>query len=111
MSTPFNPVQWIFAGAGDVPGLGGIAAAAAPQATNATQSAQSSALPNWLQSLGADVASGLETGFVAILKDMWKVIVGPMFIGIGVFIAMFTLSRYFQGDIAGLASVITSVVK
>lgn len=62
---------------------------------------------NWLGGLGGDVASGIEGGFVAILKDIWKFFLPFAEIAVGALIAIFTLAVYFSHEtsqVAGLAA-------
>ena len=66
----------------------------------------SKAASSWLSSLGGDLASGLEAGFVGFFKDMWKVVAGPVYIALGLFILLFTLAHYYQNDIMGLVRMV-----
>jgi hypothetical protein len=61
---------------------------------------------NWLSSLGGTIASGLESGFVNILKDLWTVIVGPLEVIAGVLIGVAVLTIYFKNDIASVAGLV-----
>jgi hypothetical protein len=61
---------------------------------------------NWLSSLGGDIASGLESGFINILKDIWSVIVGPLEVIAGALLAMAILTIYFKNDIGSVAGMI-----
>jgi hypothetical protein len=61
------------------------------------------AAQNWLGSIGGSLASGIEGGFVAILKDLWKVIEGPLLVVIGIAIAAIVLVVYFKNDIMAVA--------
>lgn len=73
------------------------------------KASQAGKLPNlnpfsWLSGIGGGIASGLESGFVNFLKDLWAVVIGPLEVIIGAVIAMFVLAIYFKNDlIAGAA--------
>jgi hypothetical protein len=56
----------------------------------------------WLSGLGGLIGSGIESGIVSMLKDLWDVIVGPVEILIGSLIAIFVLAIYFRDDIGGI---------
>jgi hypothetical protein len=60
----------------------------------------------WLASLGGDLASGIEAGFVTTLRDIWAVIVGPLEIVAGLVIIFMVLTIYFKNDIMALAPMI-----
>lgn len=64
-----------------------------------------SALGGWLGSIGAQIGSGIESGFISAIKDVWTVIIGPLEVLLGALIIMFTLAMYFKGEILGLASI------
>jgi hypothetical protein len=61
------------------------------------------AASSWLSGLGGDISSGIEGGFIAVLKDIW-VVVGP-FVEIlaGALLAIFVLMVYFKNDTQQLA--------
>lgn len=56
---------------------------------------------NWIGGLGGDIASGIEGGFVAILKDLWTVVLPFIEIGIGTVIAMFSISVWLLSSDGG----------
>lgn len=56
----------------------------------------------WLTGLGGGIASGIEGGVVAVLKDLWRVVEGPLLVIAGIIVALIVLSVYFKNDIAGL---------
>jgi hypothetical protein len=58
---------------------------------------------NWLSSLGGLIGSGLEGGFVALLKDIWAVIVGPLEIITGFIIVAVALGLAFKDDLLAVA--------
>lgn len=58
---------------------------------------------NWLSSLGGMIASGLEAGVIALLKDIWKIMVGPVEIMAGASIIFISLALAFGGDLLKLA--------
>jgi len=53
----------------------------------------------WLQSAGADIGSGIESGFVTFFKDLWNVIVGPIEVLGGLAIVIVVFLIYFKDDI------------
>lgn len=57
---------------------------------------------DWLGGLGGDVASGIEGGFVAVLKDIAKTMIPWFEIALGIILAIFTLAVYFHEDTAKL---------
>lgn len=57
---------------------------------------------SWLSGLGGLIGSGIESGIVSMLKDLWDVIVGPVEILIGSLLAIFVLAIYFRDDIGGI---------
>jgi hypothetical protein len=59
---------------------------------------------SWLKSMGADIGSGIESGFVTILQDIWNVIVGPIEVLGGLAIVLVTFIAYFKDDIAAAAT-------
>jgi hypothetical protein len=59
----------------------------------------------WLSSLGGMIGSGLESGFVSLIKDLWDVAIGPLEVLVGGLIVMWVLTIYFAGDIMRLAGV------
>lgn len=61
---------------------------------------------NWLGSLGGMIASGLESGFLNLITDIWNVIVGPLEVMIGAVIAGFVITVYFKDDIMSAARVL-----
>jgi hypothetical protein len=67
-------------------------------AAAAGQNAESDA-SNWASDIGGKLASGIEVGFVAVMKDIWKVIEGPFYILIGLIIINLILLWYFREDI------------
>jgi hypothetical protein len=66
-------------------------------------------LPNlnpfsWLGSLGGMIGSGIESGFVSSLTDLWDVVIGPLEVLIGGIIVIVTLIMYFRSDVINLVS-------
>ena len=59
---------------------------------------------NWLKSVGGNIASGIEGGIVALLKDLWDVILGPVEIITGAVIFAIGLTLLFKNDLTGIAS-------
>src|SRR5215472_5258486 len=58
---------------------------------------------NFLSGIGGALGAGIESGFVAVLRDMWAVMVGPVFIAIGLLVLFFTLTYYNKDDLLGIA--------
>jgi len=54
---------------------------------------------NWLSSAGGQIGSGIEGGFIALLKDLWDVVVGPVEIFVGAVLIIFALSLAFKNDL------------
>jgi hypothetical protein len=59
---------------------------------------------SWLSGLGGQLASGLEGGVVAFLRDIFNVAVGPLEVFVGVVLMAFALIICFKDDLmqAGL---------
>jgi hypothetical protein len=57
------------------------------------------AVENWLSSLGGEIGSGIESGFVALTKDLWDVVVGPLEIFIGAILILFALIFALKDDL------------
>ena len=62
-------------------------------------------ISDWLAGVGGDIASGLETAFVAFFGDLWDVISGPVYVLIGVVILMFTLGFAFRNQIIQIGTI------
>lgn len=58
---------------------------------------------NWLTGLGGLIASGLESGFVSFLNDLWSGIVGYVEITVGAILLGAVLVFAFRNDIMQLA--------
>ena len=54
---------------------------------------------NWLSGIGAQIGSGLESGFIAVLKDFWAAIRPYMYITVGASIIILIAVWYFSGKI------------
>jgi hypothetical protein len=63
-------------------------------------------LSSWLTGLGGDIGSGLEAGFVALLQDVWNVILGPLEIIAGALLAGVILLWIFKDDLASLSAIV-----
>jgi hypothetical protein len=63
-------------------------------------------LTSWLTGLGGDIGSGIEAGFVALLQDVWNVILGPLEIIAGVLLAIVILLWIFKDDLATIGRLI-----
>jgi hypothetical protein len=59
---------------------------------------------SWLSDIGGKLASGIEAGFLQVVKDLWGIVVGPLEVLLGVIIGVFVLTMYFRQDIIKLAS-------
>jgi len=59
---------------------------------------EASTAGGWLGGLGGDIASGIEGGFIATVKDIWIVILPFIEIGIGTLIAMWAISLLFDNE-------------
>lgn len=58
---------------------------------------------NWLSSIGGSIASGIESGLIQILKDIFSVIVGALEIAAGVIVVVLTLGFAFKDDLLAVA--------
>jgi len=56
---------------------------------------------NWLGSTGGAIASGIEGGVVAFLKDIWDFILGPVEVITGVIIILIAFGILVRGDVLG----------
>jgi hypothetical protein len=54
---------------------------------------------SWLGSLGGMIGSGLESGVISVIKDLWDVVIGPLEVLIGGLIVIAVLVIYFKNDI------------
>lgn len=66
-----------------------------------------SGLPNavegWLTSIGGYIASGLEGGIIAVLRDVWQVLLSPFEILVGAVLIISALVFVFKDDITQAA--------
>lgn len=53
--------------------------------------------------LAGDLASGIESGFLAIIKDIWDVILGPIEVILGVVIFIAALVLAMKNDLIAIA--------
>lgn len=60
---------------------------------------------SWLSSVGGSIASGLEGGVVALLRDIFNVVVGPLEIVVGVVLIVFALVLAFKNDMLQAARI------
>lgn len=67
-----------------------------------------SGIGNWLGSIGGSIASGLESGFIAILKDIWDVIRPFLYLLLGAGIIIFAFAYLFKDDIMAIAKFVGS---
>jgi hypothetical protein len=67
--------------------------------------AAQSAVSNWFGSIAGQLASAFEAGFLAVVKDLWDVVVGPLEIIVGVFFFLFGLIFAIKDDMIGIATV------
>ena len=79
--------------------------AAAQSNINAQYGAFNGQVPgsSWLTGLGGLIASGLESGFVAFLNDLWGGIIGYVEIAAGGLLALIVLIFIFRNQLASLA--------
>lgn len=61
---------------------------------------------SWLGGLGGDIASGIEGGFVSILKDLWDAWLGWIEMVLGAVIILFVLMVYFSEQTSGVAGAV-----
>jgi hypothetical protein len=59
-------------------------------------------ITDFFKSLAGQLAAALEAGILAVFKDLWDVIVGPLEILAGVIIVIIALGIAFRADVAGL---------
>lgn len=94
-ATKHEAEAWVKRHASDFgPGKTNVAPPSAPGAADLPKGG------GWLGSIGGMIASGIEQGFVSVLKDLWAVIEGPVLILAGVLIAVIALGIYFKNDIS-----------
>lgn len=67
-------------------------------------------LGNWLRSLAGEIGSGIEGAFVALLKDLWDVILGPLEIIAGALVAFVIIAYIFKDDLAAVAPMIIAAL-
>lgn len=58
-------------------------------------------ITDFIQSLAGQIAAGLESGLIAILGDVWKVLVGPLELIAGALIAVIAFGLLFRNDVVG----------
>jgi hypothetical protein len=59
-------------------------------------------LTGWLTGIGGDIASGLESGFINIILDIWRVIYPALEILAGVALLILVLGFIFKDDLLGV---------
>jgi hypothetical protein len=57
------------------------------------------AITNWFSSMGGYIATGIESGFVSLLKDVWDVVLGPLEVIVGVVLILFALIFAMKDDL------------
>jgi hypothetical protein len=62
-------------------------------------------ITDWFSSLAGQIASAIEGGFIAIFKDLFDVIVGPLELIAGAFILLIAVFLAMKGDmlVGGIA--------
>lgn len=65
--------------------------------------APSNPIGNFLNSIAGQIGSAIESGFIAILKDLWDVILGPLEIIAGMVIIAMAFLLLFKNDLTGIA--------
>lgn len=83
MIFPFDILDWLF-GIKQNPGQG--------------SDTSGGGIGNWFKSIGGDIASGLEGGFIAFLKDTWDVLRPVLYPLIGAIIMLMASFWYFTGS-------------
>lgn len=58
-------------------------------------------ITDFIQSLAGQLAAGIESGLVAIFKDLWDVLVGPLELIAGALIAVVAFGLLFRNDVVG----------
>lgn len=76
--------------------IGGIADILGPGAP------PSNPVNSWVQSVAANIGSGIESGVVALLKDLWDVIIGPAEVVVGVILILIAIGIALRGDVIGV---------
>lgn len=61
-------------------------------------------IKNFIQSLAGQIAAGIESGLLAILKDVWVVLEGPLELAAGALIAIVAFGLLFRNDVAGVVA-------
>lgn len=59
------------------------------------------AISNWFSSIAGQIGSAIETGFTALFKDLWDVIVGPLELLAGAVIGFVAIGLLFRNDLVG----------
>lgn len=67
------------------------------------------AVSTWLGDWGGKIGSGIESGFVFLLGDLWDVAIGPIEVFIGVVIIIVTLFWAFKDDIGQAVNMVASL--
>jgi len=60
-------------------------------------------ITDFFKSLAGQLAAALEAGILAVFKDLWDVVVGPLEILAGAVIIFIALGVMLRADVAGLA--------
>ena len=89
MANPFGDIADFFSGL-----IGGTASDVAQGITGLPGAVQS-----WFSGIGGQLASALEAGFIAGIKDLFDVIIGPLEIVVGAVIFLFALTFAFKDDL------------
>jgi hypothetical protein len=89
MSNPFGDIADFFSGL-----AGGTASDIAQGVTGLP-----SAVESWFAGVGGQIASALEAGFIATLKDVFSVVIGPLEIAVGAVLILFALIFAFKDDL------------
>lgn len=79
-------------------------------AARATPANPFTGLDNWFKNIGGQIASGIEGGIVALFKDLWDVIIGPLEIAAGVVVAIVMIAYIFKDDLASIAPLVGMAV-
>jgi hypothetical protein len=93
----WNPLDWFTEGA-----------AATAEALGGLATGPSEAVSSWFQSTAGDIASGFEGAAIAILGDVWDVIVGPLEVIVGAVIIILVIAFAFRNQLIQLGGLAMS---
>lgn len=100
MSNIFGDIADLFSGL--IGGAENIPAAAQDVSTGIT---------GWLSSAAGHVASAIESGFLAVFKDLWDVIIGPVEVTVGIILILIAIVIAVKNDLAQVAMAFGMIAK